>query len=125
MNSIDLKTAIHAGVEVIALGGIIFWFTRKNNQLSAEILELRAKVSEMEKMIAGMHTFLTNGQNPRIQQSNDNKTVLRPRMQKVQNEPELDDSDLDAILNEELQEKGKCEDGICMLPEQELKKSTE
>ena len=25
----------------------------------------------------------------------------------------------------ELQEKGKCEDGICMLPEQELKKSTE
>ena len=51
METVDTKTLIHVGVELVVIGGLTFWFQRKTSLLHEEIDDLRGKLSKLEDII--------------------------------------------------------------------------
>jgi len=112
MEHLDIKTLIHAGVEIIAFGGLVFWTNKRISGLSKEIIELRSKVAELEKIVGSMHQFLTRGiptqdirsrrqLNPDPNQDVSEEDPDIPDS-KLEEDPDLTDEDLDSILADEV-----------------------
>lgn len=62
-SSIDMKTLIHVGVEVLVVGTITFWFQRKAASQQAEIEELRDRIGKFEETIEAQGKMLAEHRN--------------------------------------------------------------
>lgn len=51
MNTLDTKTMIHVGVEVVVIGGIAFWVHKKTSNLQKEIEQLKQENAELKNIL--------------------------------------------------------------------------
>lgn len=55
----DTKTLIHVGVEVVVIGGVVFYFQRKTAKLEGEIQILRDENTKLRQDLAKVYQILT------------------------------------------------------------------
>lgn len=51
MNTLDTKTMIHVGMEVVVIGGIAFWVHKKTSNLQKEIDQLKHENAELKNIL--------------------------------------------------------------------------
>ena len=59
MTSVDTKTLVHAGVEIVIIGGIAFWLNTRISGLQEELTVLRQKVESLEGVIQQQNQLLS------------------------------------------------------------------
>jgi hypothetical protein len=127
----DMKTLIHVGVEVVVIGGITFHFQRKISKLEGELqlmrdenIKMREEMKMLARIISAHDEFLRGGNTRTSSHQQSFSNVNRPHehpppQQKMANdssveqEEEIPDEELDALLGEELSDlKEKTQDFI-------------
>lgn len=84
----DKKTRelLIVGTEVVVLGGVVVWFTRKNSQLEERIKHLEQKLQEHEKIMAQHHHLFEQIFGPRRTQPIEDQPP--PNNQNPQKQPQ-------------------------------------
>ena len=139
----DIKTLVHAGLEVAVIGGLVIFFNRKLSKANIEILELKKRVEQLEQFAAMVQQMMGRGPpssetplpNPpkKSQQVTRPETTSKPFTQvpstpqnlgvtatgtatvTVEDEGEPNEEELDRMLEEEYSQIN-CKDGVCEVP---------
>ena len=146
MESLDKKTLIHAGIELIAFGGLTVWMMKKTGGLQDKITLLEQENSQLKEALRShqqalmKHEQILNmiiGEPPQGNHLREMPPVTTSppanTRQFVKPEPEpedVSDEELDKII--EMEEKSQpksieieCHDGVCEVPKRHKKKDRE
>ena len=106
---VDMKTLIHAGIEVMAFGGLIYMFNKRIASLNDRIQELEEEQKKMKEVINRLASVVfgmppPKGPPPGVVVQHQTPPGSPPTNQPPPPppEPELTDEDLDALLGDEL-----------------------
>lgn len=119
MEGISKQTLLHAGVELVVVGGLTLWFSKKTSLLQEQIIMLEERIAQYEKAMANYENVLMahdqllramTGQAayPPAHRSPAQREGPPPREQPQQpstvplQEPE--EEDIDSLIQSELQE---------------------
>lgn len=81
------KQLIHAGVETVVIGGLVFWIQRKNNALQSEIDQLREQLSQCQQALQQQGQMLSQ-HNQIIQQLINGGNLPPPQLPKNPEPPQ-------------------------------------
>lgn len=124
-SSVSMTTIIHAGVELVILGGLFYWIKTTTGGLQDQITSLTDKVNKYddllkrqseviaqhENALRQIHSMLQGISQPKPTQkptpkSNNPRSNIAQTFKGKQNKPAVEaaDADLDSLLEEELGE---------------------
>ncbi len=84
LSSVDTKTMIHVGVEIVVIGGITFYLNKRISGVQEEIGLLREKVESLETIIQQQNQMISQHENilRQIMGASQGPTQQRPPQQR-------------------------------------------
>lgn len=138
MNSLDTKTLVHVGVEVVVIGGVAFWLNGKISTVQKELAEALGRIQRMEEIINQQNQVITRhemilrqimGGRPPPTPPEQPRSVPPPQNIHVEEKgpEEVPPEELDELLGEDLleilEERRECQEDTCTLkPKKHRKK---
>nr|QBK86594.1 MAG: uncharacterized protein LCMAC102_03890 [Marseillevirus LCMAC102] len=132
----NTQILVHTGIELVVIGGVIFWFNRKLVLCQNEIDEFRTKITKYEDRITQLENILAHHdqilrkfvvENPQLSNQKQSPNLSHDIQQSPTSLPPLDvpTEYLDELLKNELDnitESRECTDDVCELKGSRLKK---
>jgi len=90
MEKVGTQTLIHAGVELVVVGGVTFWLNKKISSLSDEVKSLKEKILQYENIVNQQEQLLLRHDSmlKHILQIPDDQHTLPPQQRGTQNPPQ-------------------------------------
>ncbi len=126
-NMFDTKLLAHAGIEMVVIGGVAFYYYKQISGLNERIKNLEAQNESLIKAVQEHDSYFReiltpgsrSGPKTKSRKSRPRPTPSPHKSKTFVDDEEIDegfgDSDLDAELEKEYQELEECENGVCKL----------
>lgn len=130
MDKIDTKLVAHIGAELVIIGGITFYFHKKIKDLSEKVENLEKQNDFYRQAIETHESYLRDLIGTHPQRNHNNRPrrgrLPTPRQQPQrpshnppplpeESDPEFDNEDLDAELEDVEEDYEECDGGVCSL----------
>lgn len=123
MEKVDMKTLIHVGTELVAIGGLTFWMNKRISSIQSQVSTRDEKIGELETIIQQQSRMLAEHEHvlrmlmkgtmppPRVEEETHNIPPRQAPPQRVQRsepppveEEVISDGDMDDLIKKELEE---------------------